>query len=46
MNKQHWNTIICDGTASRKQIEEWIDDSYNLIVSSLTKKLKTELENL
>lgn len=46
MNKQHWNTIICDGSAGRKQIQEWIDDSYNLVVSSLTKKLKTELEQL
>ena len=46
MNKQHWNTIICDGSASRKHLQEWIDDSYNLVVSSLTKKLKTELENL
>ena len=46
MNKQHWNTIICDGTASKKQIQEWIDDSYNLVVSSLTKKLKAELEQL
>jgi predicted DNA-binding protein (MmcQ/YjbR family) len=44
MNKQHWNTIVCDGSVSDKQIKEWIDDSYNLIVSSLTKKLKAELE--
>lgn len=44
MNKQHWNTIICDGSASRKLLEEWIDDSYNLVVSTLTKKQKTELE--
>jgi predicted DNA-binding protein (MmcQ/YjbR family) len=46
MNKQHWNTIICDGSVSRKQLEAWIDDSYNLVVSSLTKTLKNELENL
>ncbi|MES2763873.1 MAG: MmcQ/YjbR family DNA-binding protein [Bacteroidota bacterium] len=46
MNKQHWNTIICDGSVSRKQIQEWIDESYNLVVSSLTKKLRAELENL
>ena len=46
MNKQHWNTIICDGSAPRKKIEEWIDNSYHLVVSSLTKKLKRELENL
>jgi predicted DNA-binding protein (MmcQ/YjbR family) len=46
MNKQHWNTIICDGLVSDKQLQEWIDDSYNLVASSLTKRLKSELENL
>jgi predicted DNA-binding protein (MmcQ/YjbR family) len=46
MNKQHWNTIICDGSASKKTIFSWIDDSYNLVASSLTKKLKSELDSL
>ncbi|MBA4241213.1 MAG: MmcQ-like protein [Sphingobacteriaceae bacterium] len=46
MNKLHWNTIICDGSVSDKQIQEWIDDSYSLVVDSLTKKLKAELANL
>jgi predicted DNA-binding protein (MmcQ/YjbR family) len=46
MNKRHWNTIICDGSSNRQQIQEWIDDSYHLVVSSLTKKLKTQLESL
>lgn len=46
MNKKHWNTIICDGSVSKNQIKEWIDDSYNLVVSSLTKKLKSELDLL
>lgn len=46
MNKSHWNTIICDGSVSDKQIQEWIDDSYSLVVQSLTKKLKAELANL
>lgn len=46
MNKSHWNTIICDGSVSDKEIQEWIDDSYNLVVDSLTKKLKAELANL
>lgn len=46
MNKLHWNTIICDGSISDKLIKEWIDDSYDLVVGSLTKKQKTELENL
>lgn len=46
MNKQHWNTVVCDGSVSNKLIQEWVDDSYNLVVNSLTKKLKTELESL
>lgn len=46
MNKKHWNTIICDGSVSQNQIKEWIDDSYNLVVSSLTKKIKSELDLL
>lgn len=46
MNKSHWNTIISDGRATDKQLKEWIDDSYNLVVESLTKKLKQELDNL
>lgn len=46
MNKQHWNTIICDGSVSNKLIKQWIDESYALVVMSLTKKIKMELENL
>lgn len=46
MNKQHWNTIICDGTASDKFLKQWIDDSYILIVNSLPKKTKAELDTL
>ena len=37
MNKAHWNTIILDGTVPAKKIFEWIDDSYNLVVSGLKK---------
>ncbi len=31
MNKKHWNTIIVDGTLSKKQLKEMIDHSYQLI---------------
>lgn len=37
MNKAHWNTIILDGTVPAKKNFEWIDDSYNLVVSGLKK---------
>jgi len=43
MNKQHWNTIICDGTASEKLLQQWIDDSYELVFDSLPKKLKQQI---
>ena len=38
MNKKHWNTIVVDGSASSKQLNEWIDHSYELVNS---KKKKT-----
>lgn len=40
MNKQHWNTVIIDGSVNKKTIKEWIDDSYQLIVASIHKKRK------
>ncbi len=46
MNKKHWNTIVIDGSISDKLIQEWIDDSYNLVVASLTKKMQQELNEL
>lgn len=45
MKKQHWNTIIADGSVSDKLLKQWIDDSYNLIVNSLPKKTKALLNN-
>jgi predicted DNA-binding protein (MmcQ/YjbR family) len=32
MNKKHWNTIVVDGSVSTKQLKEWIDHSYTLVV--------------
>ena len=43
MNKKHWNTAVMDGSFSDEQAREWIMDSYNLVASSLPKKLKNEL---
>ncbi|MBI9039093.1 MAG: MmcQ/YjbR family DNA-binding protein, partial [Bacteroidales bacterium] len=43
MSKTHWNTINIDGSIDDKLIFEWIDDSYDLIVKGLTKKLRDEL---
>ncbi|MES2397676.1 MAG: MmcQ/YjbR family DNA-binding protein [Bacteroidota bacterium] len=46
MNKKHWNTIIVDGTVSTNLLHVWITDSYDLVVSGLTRKAKQELMEL
>ena len=38
MNKKHWNTIVVDGSASSKQLQEWIDHSYELVLKKKNKK--------
>ena len=40
MNKQHWNTVIMDGSLDVSLIRELIDHSYSLIWQSLPKKLR------
>lgn len=42
-NKKHWNTIIPDGSVSIKQLQQWIDDSYNLVLEGLSKKVRDSL---
>ena len=37
MNKEHWNTIILDGSLPDELIYKFIDDSYNLVVKGLKK---------
>ena len=35
LNKQHWNTVTIDGSLADEMIHDMIEDSYDLIVSSL-----------
>lgn len=46
MNKAHWNTVVVDGSISDQQLYNWVDESYNLIVAKMPKKLKDELKAL
>jgi len=46
MSKKHWNSVYIEEDLSDNLIYQLIDDSYNLIVSSLTKKLQKELEEI
>lgn len=43
MNKKHWNTVTLESDADADNIREWIDDSYELVVASLTKKKRRQL---
>lgn len=38
-NKEHWNTIILDGSIPEKDIKTMIAESYNLITDSPTKRI-------
>lgn len=40
MNKTHWNTVIIDGSISDGMIKVWIEKSYKLVISKLTRKDK------
>ncbi|MDG5799001.1 MmcQ/YjbR family DNA-binding protein [Marinilabiliaceae bacterium ANBcel2] len=44
MNKKHWNSINPQGTISDSLIKEWIKNSYDLVVSKLSKKRQKELQ--
>ena len=45
-NKVHWNGVDIYGSIPQEKLFEWIRHSYDLVVSSLTKAKKQELENL
>ncbi|MCF8257036.1 MAG: MmcQ/YjbR family DNA-binding protein [Flavobacteriales bacterium] len=46
MNKQHWNTLVFDGSFTEDDAKRWVLDSYDLIVDGLPKRIRTELRSL
>ena len=44
MHKRHWNTVVVDGSISVKELRALIDHSYDIVVNSLPKKIKAELD--
>jgi len=44
-NKKHWNTVDIDGSISDNMLKDLIDESYDLVVSKLTKSEKQSLKN-
>lgn len=45
MNKQHWNTVMVDGSVPSKLLLELADHSYDLIRASLPKKIRETLDS-
>jgi predicted DNA-binding protein (MmcQ/YjbR family) len=37
LNKRHWNTVVIDGSLPDAMIVDMIEDSYDLVVSRLTR---------
>jgi len=44
MNKTHWNSVAVDGL-KKELILKMIDQSYDLVFKSLTKKAKEEIDH-
>ncbi|MDI1257063.1 MAG: MmcQ/YjbR family DNA-binding protein [Flavobacterium sp.] len=46
MSKVHWNTVKINADVPDKLLKKLIDDSYELVFKSLTKKIQTEITEL
>lgn len=44
MNKQHWNTVLLDGSIPEGELQRQVDHSYRLVVAGLPKKARLALE--
>jgi predicted DNA-binding protein (MmcQ/YjbR family) len=43
MNKKHWNTILLFSDLDDNLLKELIDHSYQLVLNSLSKKIRDEI---
>jgi predicted DNA-binding protein (MmcQ/YjbR family) len=43
LNKRHWNTITLDGSLTDQLVRDLIEDSYDLVVSALSKRVREQL---
>jgi predicted DNA-binding protein (MmcQ/YjbR family) len=43
LNKRHWNTVIVDGSLTDQMVKDLIEDSYDLVVSSLSRARQVAL---
>ena len=43
LNKRHWNTVALDGSVPDAELRDWIEDSYDLVVDSLSRAERQRL---
>ena len=43
MNKKHWNTVHTNGSLTRREICYMIDHSYDLVLKSLPKNIREQI---
>ncbi len=43
LNKRHWNTVTIDGSLPDELVCDLVEDSYDLVVSALPKRVRDEL---
>ena len=43
LNKRHWNTVLVDGSLPDQMIADLIEDSYDLVVSQLSRTRRQRL---
>ena len=43
LNKRHWNTVTLDGSLSDQLVRDLVEDSYDLVVSALPKRIREQL---
>jgi len=43
MNKRHWNTVVLDGSLSRRMVLDMIEDSYDLVVAKMPRAVRARL---
>jgi predicted DNA-binding protein (MmcQ/YjbR family) len=44
LNKRHWNTVRLDGSVTPGLLDEWIQDSYELVFAGLTRAAQAAIE--
>jgi len=43
LDKRHWNTVVLDGSVPSEILDDWIHDSYDLVLAGLTRAQRATL---